>query len=251
MARWYCIAVVLVLVGCDLDIPIQGDGQNATVTRSLAGFTEVRNESSADVVVTQQAAFSVEVTGDSNLLPMVRTTVNGGVLTVSTDEPFSSSIGVSVAVGLPVITGLANAGSGQLSAGSVSSGDLSVEASGSGRVSVQGQTGQLSLTGSGSGGVTLAGMGSGLHASLLGSGATDASAFIASRADVVLSGSGALQLTVRGDAALEDDGSGSIYAALSGGTTSFSVRGSGSIVWSGQTTVGNQVVTGSGTVIQQ
>jgi hypothetical protein len=172
--RSLCIAVMLVLAGCDIDLPVRGDGQMRAESRSLAGFTAIRNQSSVDVAVTQQAVFSVVVTGDSNLLPLVKTSVSGNALIIFTDDPFDTSIGVTVSVGLPVITGLATQGSGQLSAASVNTGDLSVEASGSGRTSVQGVTDQLLLTSSGSGGVVLAGQGSELRATLLGSGDTDA-----------------------------------------------------------------------------
>jgi hypothetical protein len=252
MIEWVSfVAMVLLIGGCDVDIPVEGDGQKTTDSRSLGGFTAVENRSSVDVTVTQQASFSVVVTGDSNLLGMVKTTVNGNTLTISTDDPFDTHIGVFVSVGLPVITGLSNDGSGQLSALSVSTGNLTLESAGSGRVSLQGTTSQLVLTSSGSGGVVLTGAGSDLEATLLGSGRTDASAFIADGAKVALSGSGGLLLTVHGNSTLEDDGSGSITAVLSGGSTCFAVHGSGSIAWLGETTVTSEVVTGSGTIIEQ
>jgi hypothetical protein len=234
--------------GC---VDVIGNGQLASDTRSLAGFSGVRNETSATVTIVQASTFSVVVTADSNLLPILTTRVENGVLVIASGEDFFSHNPVTVDVSMPSLGELDSDGSGSVSASGFASGPLALESGGSGALTFQGTAGTVSLTSNGAAQVTLQGSGNRLQATLGGSGELEASQFPLGSCDLTVNGSGGAFLTVNGDVTLTDNASGGIDATLDGGVACFTVNGSGSIIWRGHTTVQCQVVNGSGSVQQQ
>jgi hypothetical protein len=240
----------MALVGGCLPITF-GDGNQKTEMRSLTGFTAVDNRSSIPLTVTKSRDFSVTVTADQNLLPLITTQVIGDVLVIDQVHDIDTRVASEVVVTLPVITAISSSGSGGSAVAGLTGEDLRVDSGGSGAVSVDGTVGTLTLTSGGSGAVNLTGEGSNLNARLGGSGGLEANGFPVPRAEVSVTGAGGAQIVVNGDSTLSTTGSGSIEAALDGGMARFEVTGSGSILWSGQTTVVSVVDTGSGSVIKQ
>jgi hypothetical protein len=243
------LPLIALVAGC---LPITfGDGNQKTETRSLSGFTAVDNRSSIPVTVTKAAGFSVTVTADQNLLPLITTQVIGDALVIDQVHDFDTRVASEVVVTLPVITAISSSGSGGIAVAGLTGEDLHLDSTGSGAVSVDGTVGTLIMSSQGSGEVNLTGDGLDLNATLTGSGALDGHNFPASRAEVSLTGAGGAQIVVNGDTTLSTTGSGSIEAILDGGMARFEVTGSGSILWSGQTTVVSVLDTGSGSVIRQ
>jgi len=228
-----------------------GNGQIQTQARTVGAFTQVQNKSALSVTVTPGVT-SVSVTADSNIQPLITTVVNGGKLVIDLTQNFTSSLPLSVAVTTPTLTGIDDQGSGTLSATGFTAGDFNIDLAGSGAESFQGTAATLTLNSSGSGAVQLTGSATGLQATMDGSGSVDGTGFrVVGPAHVLLRGSGGARLVLQGDSSLEVDGAGSLTVALDGGTTNFTVSGSGEILWSGQTTVGQTSVTGSGSVQHQ
>jgi hypothetical protein len=243
------LPLIALVSGC-LPITI-GDGNQKTETRSLSGFTAVDNRSSIPVTVTKSGGFSVTVTADQNLLPLITTQVIGDALVIDQVHDLDTHVASEIVVTLPVITAISSSGSGGTAVAGLTGESLPVDSTGSGAVSVDGTVGTLTITSQGSGAVNLTGEGSDLNATLTGSGGLEAQNFPAGRAEISVTGAGGAQIVVNGDATLSTTGSGSIEAALDGGMARFEVTGSGSIIWSGQTTVVSVLDTGSGSVIKQ
>jgi hypothetical protein len=242
-------AIVLVLGGCDQAV---GNGMAQTESRSPTGFTQVRNNTALSVTVTQAPAFSVSVSADSNLLPLITMTVSGEVLVIDQIKDLTSRLPLSATITLPTLNGIDGEGSGKLVASGVTAGAFSIGCNGSGAVSLQGNVGDLTLSSAGSGAVHLGGSATGLQATITGSGSVDGSDFrVMGTASVLLTGAGSASLAIQGNSTLDVRGAGSLTVALDGGTTNFSVAGSGSILWSGQTTLGQVGATGSGRVTKR
>jgi hypothetical protein len=240
------LLVSLLLVGCDSQA--MGNGQSQTEARTVADFTRVENLGSLAVTVTPGPT-SVSITADSNLLPLITTTVTNGQLVIDQTKNFITHLSLSAAVTTPTLVALDNEGSGSLSASGFDAGAFTIDNAGSGAVTLQGTVDVLTLTAEGSGETQLSGSATGLEATLDGSGAVDGTQFpVVGPAHVLMRGSGGANLVIQGDSTLEVDGSGSLTVALDGGTTNFTVNGSGGIVWTGQTTVGQTNVNGSGSV---
>jgi hypothetical protein len=228
---------------------VQGNGHVETQSRDATGFTQIENHSSLPVSVVQGAAFSINVRVDSNLQPLVETTVEAGVLRIDERESFDADGRSLVSIVLPSLDQVTHDGSGAMTVSGIAAEEtVHLVCGGSGGLRFDGTVGALSADVSGSGDVWLNGSAMHLSADVRGSGSLDASRLAADGADLVTLGSGSLAATVTGDATLSTEGSGSIDAVLNGGTATFSVSGSGSILWSGDERVAIVLQTGSGRV---
>ena len=68
---------------------VHGSGNVASDKRDLTGFRAVDVGGVFQVEITAQKEFSVEVEGDDNLLPLIKTEVDDGVLKIQTDGKLS------------------------------------------------------------------------------------------------------------------------------------------------------------------
>jgi hypothetical protein len=230
----------------------EGNGHIVVETRDLSGFTAVENDSSLPVSIVQGSEFSVAVRVDSNLLTRVETRVEDGVLRIDETEPLGASSSSAVSIVVPALDGAHNSASGDMTVTGVQQTDwVELVCTGSGTLSFSGTAGTLYAQATGSGSLSLAGSGGFTSIRVTGSGSADASRFAAAGAELETFGSGGILASVTGDASLKTTGSGSIRATLDGGSATFSVEGSGSIVWSGDERVGAVSRSGSGNVVHR
>src|SRR4051794_32230974 len=95
------LAIALVAIaGCPSMARIEGSGTKASSTRPVAAFSRVEVRTAADVAI-KVGAPSVVVETDDNLLSNITTDVDQGVLVISSAKPFSTKLGVTVAVSTP------------------------------------------------------------------------------------------------------------------------------------------------------
>src|SRR5690606_24172039 len=114
-------------------------------------------------------------------------------------------------IGMPSLRDAESAGSGSLIAdGFESEGPVSLELTGSGRLSWSGRAGDLDAVLAGSGGLTIEGSADDTVLSLRGSGTLDARELTASGARIELDGSGSVSATVNGRVDARVDGSGDV-----------------------------------------
>jgi hypothetical protein len=237
-------------VGCSP--PVRGNGHLVTDSRAATDFTQIENHTSLSVSVVEGSAYAVDVRIDSNLQPLVETSVEAGVLRIDETEPFDSTAQSYVEVVVPSLVAASNDGSGSLVITGVDqAGSLHLACAGSGALVFDGSAGALTVDASGSGSVDLRGTATQLSIRASGSGSVDASELQASGADLATTGSGSVSAVVNGDATLTATGSGSIDATLDGGTVTFMVTGSGNVVWTGDERVGGVCETGSGRVVHR
>ncbi len=83
------------------------------------------------------------VTADDNLLSVVETSVDEGVLVIKTKENFSTSLGIRVEVTAPKLTSLTVKGVGSLQAEGLDAESLTVDLSGVGSLKASGKVKQL------------------------------------------------------------------------------------------------------------
>jgi hypothetical protein len=239
----------LLLQAC-IGFGVPGNGQVVTQDRTVAAFGRVVADTAIQVNIHRAAAFSVRVTLDSNLQGLVRTTVEGDTLSITDTRPYSTAAATFVDIGMPSLSGIENAGSGDLTAaGFVGDAPLALFATGSGNLSFDGTCGSLDVDVEGSGDMILAGHAGHLAATANGSGNLVASTLLASNgAEIDVNGSGDAKVDVLGSARLSTSGSGSIDANLNAGLASFSVSGSGDITWTGDDQIGGMSASGSGSI---
>jgi hypothetical protein len=222
--------MILLLAACTV---IEGNGVMATESRDVEGVTSLSATLSVDVRVTPAEVASAELTCDENLLEHIRTDLVDGELTLRTEPDvfLNPSEGCLLDLAAPCLRSIASSGSGGVFSDQPLCNTESLHSSGSGGISLAGVSGpELSMHGSGSGAVDageldvgsldvhFSGSGGGsasgacvdadIH--LSGSGPFLAQGLSCETADITVSGSGGVELTVTGSANVNTSGSGGV-----------------------------------------
>jgi hypothetical protein len=130
-------------------IGISGNGQSQTEERQVGAFDAITVSDALTAMITlaSDQPQSVQVSGDSNLVPLVRATVSGSELTLdlSQDTSFSARIPLVVTVSAQALHALKADTAATAIASAMSGDDLSVESSSSAMAKVASITAANSL----------------------------------------------------------------------------------------------------------
>jgi len=247
--RSFLVSVMLTatLVGAAADV-VFGNGRIDSERRSVPAFKSISIAGSGTLRV-HKGGQKVEITGDSNILPYVTTTVSGGELKIGL-KPFTSLMRVAKLqfdVSLPELSAVRVAGSGDAYVDAFKGDSFEGAVAGSGGIKADLAYERVSLKSSGSGGFDATVKAASLDLHCTGSGG----AYIkgsADRADIAISGSGALgaKSFAVGEAKLSIMGSGEAEIKVVK-RLDVVLSGSGSVRYWGSPAV-NQRVSGSGQV---
>lgn len=191
-----------------------GSGHVISETRTVSGFHGVTLSGSGDVAVTQGDTEGLVIDAEDNILPLIESTVQDGILHLG----FKPHTG-SVSFKKPVIFHLAVKtldkmlieGSGDIHAASLSTDKLNVEVPGSGDVSVDHlKADAVKVDVKGSGDVKFAGEGKTQKISLDGSGDYEAKDFKTDDTTLQINGSGDSQVWANTSLSVEINGSGDV-----------------------------------------
>ena len=183
--------------GCGAEMnaqSVRGSGVVASEPRAAAGFTDVRLAGAGDAVVEQSGTESVTVEAEDNLLPLLETTVENGVLRLGVKD------GVGVHTTRPIryrvsartLNAVSVSGSGRVHATGIDAERFSASISGSGTAEVAGRADDVRLTVSGSGDFRAADLKARtLRVNISGSG--NATVNVSDRLEANVSGSGSVQ----------------------------------------------------------
>ncbi len=111
---------------------IKGNGKIVQDARKLTGFDRIESRGGVDLVIKQSATESVVVVTDSNIAPMVITTVENGKLIINAKGSWSTRSNVKVLVDVVNLTSVGVSGSGDVAARGLNLKQLALSISGSG-----------------------------------------------------------------------------------------------------------------------
>ena len=211
-------AVVLSLAACDGisitfndgDSKVKGSGVAASETRAVASFDSIEATGIGKLKLRIGDSESLKVMADDNIVPLIKTEVKNGVLTLSTKGATLSKTDIVFEVTARRIKHLENSGTVSIDASGFNGGELSVETSGVGSIKLRGRVDSF-------------------KAELSGVGSLEADALAADRVDTNLSGVGSAH--VRAEKSLRAN-----------------VSGVGSLSWKGAATDVTTNVSGIGRV---
>jgi hypothetical protein len=126
-----------------------GSGNIATEKRVLSGFKGVDVGGAFQVEIVAGKEYSVEVEADDNLLPLIRTEVDGDVLKIETEKSISRNSSLRVRISAPDIDSLESSGVSSITLSGVKNTGLKVDSSGASKINVEGTTGTLTVDVSG------------------------------------------------------------------------------------------------------
>src|ERR1044071_1212535 len=83
---------------------ITGSGNRKTEKRDLKSFKAIETKGAYEIDVRCQKPATFEIEADDNILPLIKTEVHDGVLTVGNDETYNSSKAVVLGLTSPQLT---------------------------------------------------------------------------------------------------------------------------------------------------
>lgn len=195
---------------------VSGTGPVVSETRSVSGFSEIKSELPADIIITPAAQYNVRVEAQQNIIDVIETVLNDGILTlrVKNNTVIKPDSRVKVYVSSPVIEGLMVSGSGNMQVTDVlPSTDLYMKVSGSGNINIPKlNANSIDANISGSGEININdGSIAQENIEISGSGSMNLSNMAATNSEVKISGSGNARIYVTGNLKVRITGSGSVY----------------------------------------
>ena len=180
-------------------------------TRMLTTVNEIVLDAAIRVELFAAEEQKIIVYAQSNVQPVLTTTIKGETLTIATEGSVSMDGDTYISIGLPALKDVKNSSSANVSGKGFSGDKLKLETSGSGGITLT-ELGydEYQISVSGSGGVTIAGRGKKLEAETDSSGKINASELTVDKAKVTTKGSGDIMVSVGGELKAKITGSGGV-----------------------------------------
>lgn len=146
-----CLSVLaFFLSGCNLitkcdPATVKGSGVEKTEQRDVGTFTAVDVSGACKVNITCGKTQSVEVSGDDNIVPLIKTEVRGGVLHVWNDEGYSPETDLVITIAAADVRAVNSSGASDVTIRDISNSEFSIDLSGAGSVQALGETGTLTI----------------------------------------------------------------------------------------------------------
>jgi hypothetical protein len=145
------MALLLSVGGCKFGGHVTGSGAMKLEKRDVSTFTSVEISGAYDVEIVAQKSQSLEIEGDDNLLPLIKTEVNNGVLRIYSDKSFNTKNKLHVRIAVQSLDSINTSGASDITASDIKTDDFNVEASGAGNIELAGETKTLEVSMSGAG----------------------------------------------------------------------------------------------------
>jgi len=211
---------------------VVGSGKMIEKTRNVGSFDEVGVSGSFDVFLVKGNEGKIDIKIEDNLLDYLVTTVDNGKLKIKWKKGVNirSHKTTVLTVYFKEINSVGLAGSGDIvSKDLIKSNDFSVAVAGSGDIDVVVEAKTVKAAISGSGDISLKGTTISFDASIAGSGDIEAYGLKAEKADMKISGSGDMTISVEKELKARISGSGDIRYKGNPKYEDSKVSGSGSI----------------------
>jgi len=134
---------------------IKGSGTVKTEKRELGAFTSVETTGAYEIQITCQQRQSLEIEGDDNILPIIRTEVRDGVLHISNEQNYQGSRPLVVRIKVPDLQRIASTGAGDIRIANLKNEKLDVQSTGAARIAADGDTKLVTVNSTGAGKVEL------------------------------------------------------------------------------------------------
>jgi len=139
---------VALLVACGPSGTV-GSGPTMSEVRSVDAFSRVEVGNGIGLTLQVGGPQAVEVSGQENILPLISTTVENGVLRIHSTDSFTTASEVTVAASVSALDGISVLGGSQAQIEGVTGDHLDISLSGGGQLAVTGSATEVTLDASG------------------------------------------------------------------------------------------------------
>lgn len=186
-----CAVLAFGFSACHIGRGIKGSGVRKSEKRHLKSFKAIETTGAYEVEVNCQKSFSVEIEGDDNILPLIKTEVRDGVLLVSNTERYNTARAITLRISVPELTAVSSRGAGDIKVINASSDDLRIESTGAASIKADGKAKSVSLSSTGAGDID-AGRLQSEKARVTVTGAASVIVYVTEQLDVSVSGAGSV-----------------------------------------------------------
>ena len=127
----------------------KGSGNVKTEKREVAGFKSVDVSGAYEVEITAQKDFSLEIEGDDNLLPLIKTEVNDGNLVIKSEKGFNTKNPLKIRISAPDLSSLSLSGASKVDLANLSNEAFLLDSSGASKIRIDGTTREFTVEMSG------------------------------------------------------------------------------------------------------
>ncbi len=170
---------------------IAGSGNRKTEKRDLKPFKAIDTQGAYEIIVTCQKPASFEIEADDNILPLIKTDVHDGVLSVSSDERYNSGKAVVLRITRPELTELTSRGAGDITIADVNNDNLKIESLGAASVKAAGKVKAAEISSTGAGDIDAVKL-QAVTAKVKVTGAANVNVFASDQLDVSVTGVGSV-----------------------------------------------------------
>ncbi len=114
-------------------------------------FSSISTEGAYQIEVVSQQSLSLEIEGDDNILPLIKTDVSNGVLRITNSRGYSINRPIVVKIGTPDIEGISASGAGSIEISGLKNDKFEIDSNGAPTIKVSGVTGTLNIESNGAG----------------------------------------------------------------------------------------------------
>jgi Putative auto-transporter adhesin, head GIN domain len=150
------IALAVGLAGCNLISAtdrVKGSGIMKTEKRSLAPFDSLEVSCNGSIQAHTQGQEGLEISGDDNIIPLITTEVNNGILYIRSSKEYNSRDKLVINVSAPDLKKFVFSGAGKANLSNVKNDRVEIALTGAGSLTASGETKEADITLSGAGSV--------------------------------------------------------------------------------------------------
>ena len=210
---------------------IDGNGEIRQETRNVGEFNTVVANGAYNISYGQTVNTQVDLFGDSNILPIIETTVTNKnlLVTVANDQCYTTQQTLEVTLSAPVVKSITLNGAGEIKANNIVQDELHLITSGSAILNSSLNVGILSTTITGEGNAQFLGSADKASLTISGSGSILASVLIVDECTIVISGTGDVRVHAESKLNVTISGAGSVYYTGDPALTT-NITGTGQVV---------------------
>lgn len=190
------LLLLTVLGACTLNCK-KGSGNEKQEDRKVADFSKIDVSGDYDITIKQDSSLSVSITADDNLLPYIRSEVDGGQLRIYSKKGLCTQKAIIVKIGVRNLDEIKGSGGISVSSdGKLNVKDINMHFSGASKVNMELVANNVTTKGSGATEISLKGQAASHTLELTGSGKVSALDFVVNKYTIHTTGASECQINV-------------------------------------------------------
>jgi hypothetical protein len=145
----FVLSIALAVFACSLVGGEKGSGTPKTETREVGAFTAVKLVGSVRAEITAGTAQHVELSGDDNIVPLIRTEVTDKRLVIEPKKSVQPKLELVARIAMPTLSAVSTSGSASVSVAGIANDSFDLHTSGSAKIVARGAAKKLAINVSG------------------------------------------------------------------------------------------------------